>query len=203
MTQDRPDPAAAAMQMAESQGMIRVRDAEERGIHREVLRRLTEQGRLVRVARGAYAPASAEPSTHHDLAVAATRVPGGVVCLLSALAYHEIGTQLPHEVWMTIDRRAHKPRLDRPRMRFVLASGAALKLGVETVKIDGVAVPIYNPAKSVVDCFRYRRHVGLEVALEALRETLRQRRATANEIDAYARKCRVGTVMRPYLEAMA
>lgn len=198
-----PDPAEAAMQLAESQGMIRVRDAEDRGIHREVLRRLTEQGRLVRVARGTYALASSDPSTHHDLAVAATRVPQGVVCLLSALAYHEIGTQLPHEVWMTIDRRARKPRVDQPPMRFVLASGAALELGIETVEIDGVSVRIYNPAKCVVDCFRYRRHVGLEVAVEALRETLRLRRATASEIDEYARKCRVGSVVRPYLEAVA
>jgi len=183
--------------------MIRVRDAEDRGIHREVLRRLTDQGRLVRVARGTYAPASADPSTHHDLAVAATRVPQGVVCLLSALAYHEIGTQLPHEVWMTIDRRAHRPRVDQPPMRFVLASGTALELGIETVEIDGVEVRVYNLAKCVVDCFRYRRHVGLEVAVEALRETLRQRRATASEIDEYARKCRVGSVVRPYLEAVA
>lgn len=198
-----PDPAEAAMQLAESQGMIRVRDAEDRGIHREVLRRLTEQGRLVRVARGTYAPASSDPSTHHDLAVAATRVPQGVVCLLSALAYHEIGTQLPHEVWMTIDRRARKPHVDQPPMRFILASGAALELGIETVEIDGVSVRIYNPAKCVVDCFRYRRHVGLEVAVEALRETLRLRRATASEIDEYARKCRVGSVVRPYLEAVA
>ena len=198
-----PDPAEAAMQLAESQGMIRVRDAEDRGIHREVLRRLTEQGRLVRVARGTYAPASSDPSTHHDLAVAATRVPQGVVCLLSALAYHEIGTQLPHEVWMTIDRRARKPHVDQPPMRFILASGAALELGIETVEIDGVSVRIYNPAKCVVDCFRYRRHVGLEVAVEALRETLRLRWATASEIDEYARKCRGGSVVRPYLEAVA
>ena len=191
------------MQLTESQGMIRVRDAEDRGIHREVLRRLTEQGRLVRVARGTYAPASTDPSTHHDLAVAATRVPQGVVCLLSALAYHEIGTQLPHEAWMTIDRRARKPHVDRPPMRFVLASGAALEIGIETVEIDSVSVRIYNPAKCVVDCFRYRRHVGLEVAVEALRETLRLRRARASEIDEYARKCRVGSVVRPYLEAVA
>lgn len=189
--------------MAESRGLIRVRDAEERGIHREVLRRLTEQGRLIRVARGTYAPAAAEFSTHHDLALAATLVPHGTVCLLSALAYHEIGTQLPHEVWMTIDRRSRKPRVEHPATRFVLASGAPLTLGVEQVKIDGVPVRIYGPAKTVVDCFRYRRHIGLEAAVEALRETLRQRRATPGEIDEYARRCRVGTVVRPYLEAVS
>ena len=203
MASSVPDPASIALKMAESGGLIRLRDAEERGVHREVLRRLTEQGRLVRVARGTYALASAEVSTHHDLALAATRVPHGVVCLLSALSYHEIGTQLPYEVWMTIDRRARKPRIDRPAMRFVLASGPALTLGVDEVEIDGVAVRIFNPTKTVVDCFRYRRHIGLETAIETLRETLRQRRTTPSQIDEYARKCRVGSVIRPYLEAMA
>lgn len=103
---------------------------------------------------------------------------------------------------MTIDRRARKPRVGRPPMRFVLASGAALKLGVESVDIDGVEVRIYNPAQCVVDCFRYRRHAGLEVALEAMRETLRQRRTTASEIDEYAKNCQVGSVVRPYLKAV-
>lgn len=198
-----PDPVTAAMRLAESQGMIRVRDAEAQGIHREVLRRLTRQGRLVRVSRGTYAPASADPSTHLDLAVAATRVPGGVVCLLSALSYHEIGTQLPHEVWMMIDRRSHRPRIHHPPMRYVRGSGANLTLGVEEVSIDGVPVRIFNPAKTIVDCFRYRRHVGLEAALEALRTALADRRVTPSEIDLLARTCRVQSVLRPYLEALA
>lgn len=200
---DRTSPSEEALRLAKTSGLIRVRDAEERGIHREVLRRLTKQGRLTRVSRGTYAPANAEASTHHDLAIAATRVPRGVVCLLSALAYHEIGSQLPHEVWMTIDRRERKPRLGYPRMRFVLSSGDALRTGIETVKIDGVGVPISSPTKCVVDCFRFRRTVGLDVAIEALRETLRQRRATPSEIMECAQRCRVGTVIRPYLEAMS
>ncbi len=193
----------AAIRLAQSHGLIRVRDAEARGIHREVLRRLTEQGRLTRVARGTYASADADSSSHHDLAIAATRVPGGVVCLLSALAYHEIGTQFPDRVWMAIDRRGHRPRLDHPPMRFVFASGEALRTGVESVQVDGVAVPMYSAAKSVVDCFRYRRYLGLDVGLEALRELLRMRRATPSEIMECAVKCRVGSVIRPYLEAMA
>lgn len=104
---------------------------------------------------------------------------------------------------MMIDRRSRKPRIDRPAMRFVLASGPALALGIEQVEINGATVRIFNPAKTVVDCFRYRRHIGLEAAIEAMRETLRQRRGTPSQIDEYARQCRVASVIRPYLEAIA
>lgn len=197
------DPSQAALRMAERLGVLRLRDARAEGIHPEVLRRLARQGQLVKIARGIYAPASADLSTHHDLALASARVPHGTICMLSALSYHEIGTQLPHEVWMMIDRRSHKPRMDRPAMRFVLASGPALALGIEQVEINGATVRIFNPAKTVVDCFRYRRHIGLEAAIEAMRETLRQRRGTPSQIDEYARQCRVASVIRPYLEAIA
>ena len=189
--------------MAERLGVLRLRDARAEGIHPEVLRRLARQGQLVKIARGIYAPASADLSTHHDLALASARVPHGTICMLSALSYHEIGTQLPHEVWMMIDRRSRKPCIDRPAMRFVLASGPALALGIEQVEINGATVRIFNPAKTVVDCFRYRRHIGLEAAIEAMRETLRQRRGTPSQIDEYARQCRVASVIRPYLEAIA
>lgn len=197
------DPSQAALRMAERLGVLRLRDARAEGIHPEVLRRLARQGQLVKIARGIYAPASADLSTHHDLALASARVPHGTICMLSALSYHEIGTQLPHEVWMMIDRRSRKPRMDRPAMRFVLASGPALALGIEQVEINGATVRIFNPAKTVVDCFRYRRHIGLEAAIEAMRETLRQRRGTPSQIDEYARQCRVASVIRPYLEAIA
>ena len=150
-----------------------------------------------------YAPADHDPSEHVDLAQAAARVPHGVICLLSALNYHGIGTQLPHEVWMMIDRRVHRPKVDHPPMRFVLGSGHALTAGVERVTIDGQEVPIFNLAKTAVDCFRYRRHVGTEAAIEALRDTITRRRATPAEIGRYAELCRVGSVVRPYLEALA
>lgn len=197
------DPSQAALRMAERLGVLRLRDARAEGIHPEVLRRLARQGQLVKIARGIYALASADLSTHHDLALASARVPHGTICMLSALSYHEIGTQLPHEVWMMIDRRSRKPRIDRPAMRFVLASGPALALGIEQVEINGATVRIFNPAKTVVDCFRYRRHIGLDAAIEAMRETLRQRRGTPSQIDEYARQCRVASVIRPYLEAIA
>lgn len=192
-----------ALSLAEQRGILRVRDAVEHGVHPEVLRRLVAAGDLVKVGRGMYASAAADASEHADLVQAAARVPGGVICLLSALSYHGIGTQLPHEVWMMIDRRAHRPRIDRPPMRFVLGSGAALTTGLETVLLDGTRVQIFDPAKTVVDCFRYRNHVGTDVAIEALRETVRARYATPDRLWRYATACRVGSVMRPYLEAVA
>ncbi len=199
----RTDPSQAALRMVERLGVLRLRDARAEGIHPEVLRRLARQGQLVKIARGIYALASADLSTHHDLALASARVPHGTICMLSALSYHEIGTQLPHEVWMMIDRRSRKPRIDRPAMRFVLASGPALALGIEHVEINGATVQIFNPAKTVVDCFRYRRHIGLDAAIEAMRETLRQRRGTPSQIDEYARQCCIASVIRPYLQAVA
>jgi len=193
----------AALELAAKHGVLRLRDAQERGIHHEVLRRLVTEGKLIKVARGMYTLAEESTPTDFDLSLAAARVPNGVVCLISALFHYGIGTQMPHEVWMMIDRRAHRPKVDYPPMRFVLGSGASLKEGVETVVIDEHDVRIFNPAKTVVDCFRYRRHVGLDVALEALRESLRDRRCTPAQIWHFAEKCRVTSVLKPYLEAMS
>lgn len=195
-------PSEKALDLVRKLGVVRVRDAMEHGIHPEVLRRLAADGRLVRAARGVYALPSRNLTEHTDLAHAALRVPDGVVCLLSALNYHGIGTQMPYEVWMMIDRRAHRPSVDHPPMRFVRASGPTLTEGIEAVTIEGQKVKIFNPAKTVVDCFRYRRHVGIDVAIEALREALRDRRCTPDAIARYAALCGVGSVVRPYLEAM-
>lgn len=194
---------AKAVAILRKRGAIRLREAAEHGIHPEVLRRLVASGRLVRTLRGIYALPDRDVTEHADLALAAMLVPGGVVCLLSALAYHRIGTQLPHEVWMMIPARSHRPRIKRPPMRFVTASGTALTEGVERARIEGQNVRISNPTKTVIDCFRYRRHVGLDVALEALREVLRTRRCTPDAIARCAAKCGVATVVRPYLEALA
>lgn len=198
----RVDQSEAAVQLVSRLGALRVRDAKAHGIHPEVLRRLAARGLLVKVGRGTYAPTSADVSAHQDLALASLRVPNGVICLLSALSLHEIGTQLPHEVWMMIDRRAGKPRVDHPPIRFVRGSGVVLTTGVQVVEIDGRSVRLFDPAKTVVDCFRYRRHVGLDVALEAMREALRARRCTPAQVWQYADRCGVGTVVRPYLVAM-
>ena len=192
-----------ALNLVHKRTLVRLCDAGESGIHPEALRRLVNAGKIVRVSRGVYSLPNRDQSQHIDLAHAATRIRHGVICLLSALQYHDIGTQLPHEVWMMIDRRAHHPRVDHPPMRFVLGSGRALTAGVSRVEIDGHQVRMTNIAKTVVDCFRFRRHVGLDVALEALREVLRKRKCTPAELSRLSVACRVGALMRPYLEALA
>jgi predicted transcriptional regulator of viral defense system len=175
----------------------------ERGIHPEYLRRLCAAGKLERSGRGLYRLPGGDYSANVTLVEAALRVPHGVICLLSALRFHEIGTQLPHEVWMMIERRAALPRIDYPRIRFFRASGEAFTAGVERRRIDRTKVAIYNVPKTVADCFKYRNKVGLDVSLEALRDCLQSRRATFDELWKYARICRVERVMRPYLEALA
>ena len=191
------------LRLARRKGILRQRDLAEHGIHPEYLRRLCAAGKLERSGRGLYRLPGGDYSANITLVEAARRVPHGVVCLLSALRFHEIGTQLPHDVWMMIERRAALPRIDYPRMRFFRASGDAFIAGVERRRIDRAEVAIYNVAKTVADCFKYRNKVGLDVALEALRDCLRSRRATVDELWKYARICRVEQVMRPYLEALA
>lgn len=172
------------------------------GIHRQVLTRLVAEGRIERIARGVYRLPEQSITENHGLAVAATAVPHGVICLLSALQYHGIGTQLPSEVWMALDRRAWRPSLRYPPLRIVRYSGEALTSGVETHQIEGRPVKVYNVAKTLADCFKYRNKIGLDVALEALREAWRAKRFTMDELDRYAAICRVQRVMRPYLEAL-
>lgn len=175
----------------------------ERGIHRQVLTRLVRAGALDRVSRGRYRLPSRSSGEHHGLALAATAAPSAIVCLLSALQFHGIGTQQPFEVWIALDRRARKPAPAYPPLRVVRFGGAALSSGIERHDIEGISVHIYNVAKTVADCFKYRNKIGLDVALEALREAHRTRRASMDELWQYARIDRVANVMRPYLEAVA
>ena len=184
------------------QGLLRVCDLTSRGLHPEYLRRLYQKGLVRREGRGLYIAADAEISVHYGLAQVAKRVSHGVICLLSALSFHEIGTQLPHQVWMAIDRRAAKPKMQLPPLRVMRFSGAALTEGVETYQIEGVPVQIFNPAKTVADCFKYRNKIGLDVALEALKECIRDRRTTMDDLWHFAQVCRMTNVMRPYMEAI-
>jgi len=172
------------------------------GIHRQVLTRLVAEGRIERIARGVYRLAEQPVTEHHGLAVAAAAVPNGVVCLLSALQFYGIGTQLPGEVWIALDRRAWRPVLNYPPLRVVRFTGDALTQGVERHTIEGRAVKVYGVAKTIADCFKYRNKIGLDVALEALREAWRRRRFTMDELDRYAAICRVQRVMQPYVEAL-
>lgn len=192
-----------AVDIARRQGTLTAQDAARRGIHSQVLTRLVRDGALVRVARGQYRLPEAPVTEHHALALAATAVPDGVVCLLSALAFHGIGTQVPSKVWIAVDRGRRRPRVAWPRLRVARFGGPALTAGVEIHDVEGVSVPVYSPAKTVADLFKYRNKVGLDVALEALSEVWRERRATADELVESARVCRVERVMRPYLQAIA
>lgn len=178
------------------------RELASQGIHRQMLTRLVAEGRLERVARGVYRLPGQPITENHGLAMAAAAVPQGVICLLSALQYHGIGTQLPAEVWIALDRRAWRPRLGYPPLRIVRFTGKALTAGIETPRLEGRPVKVYGLAKTVADCFKYRNKIGLDVALEALGAGWRARRFTMDELDRYAGICRVQRVMRPYLEAL-
>lgn len=199
---NRSDKTERILKLARGSGVVSSGEVRSLGIHHEYLRRLCSKGGLVRVGRGLYSLPNADVTAHHGLAQAGKAVPKGVICLLSALRFHEIGTQSPHEVWMAIDRRAAGPRAKYPKMRIVRFSGKALIKGVDEHTIEGVRVKIYNPAKTVADCFKYRNKIGLDVALEALREAIRLRKCTVDELWNYAKVCRVAEVMRPYMEAI-
>lgn len=190
------------LEMARQQTLLRARDLAEHGLPTMALSRLVAAGKLQRVTRGVYSLPERSISAHRSLAEVAIRVPRGVVCLLSALRLHEIGTQAPFEVWLAIPQTMPAPRVERPALHVVRMSGTALSEGIERVEVDGVSVPAFNLAKTVADCFKYRNKIGLDVALEALSEAWRARRVTMDELWHYATIDRVHNVMRPYLEAL-
>lgn len=189
--------------MAREQSVVRPRDIEKVGIPREYLLRLMRQGVVERTGRGIYELANASPTEHHSLAVVAKESPKSVICLLSALRLHELTTQNPAEIWLGIHVRARRPKISTVSSRVVRYSEATHGSGVAVHKIEGVPVKVFNPAKTVADCFKYRSKVGLDVAIEALRDALRQRKAKVAEINRYAELNRVSRVIRPYLEAPA
>ena len=157
----------------------------------------------MRVGRGLYVARGAKPTEHHSLAQASKRMPKGVVCLLSALRFHDLTTQSPFEVWLAIGEKSRLPKQENPQLRIVRFSTKALTYGVQGHRIEGVPVRVFTPAKTVADCFRYRNKIGLDVALEALRDCKRKRKATMDEIWKAAKVCRVANVMRPYLESIS
>ena len=188
-------------------GIVRPRDLAAQGITHQYLQSLARRGLLARPGRGLYTlPDAAEHFDEHAaLSEVAKRVPHGVICLLSALRFHDLTTQAPFEVWVAVEHSAYVPRDPDAAvpLRVVYFSGAAFTAGVEEHEVNGVPVRIYNPAKTVADCFKYRNKIGLDVALEALRETWRERRATMDELWRYAKVCRVANVMRPYLASLS
>jgi predicted transcriptional regulator of viral defense system len=155
------------------------------------------------VSRGLYSASGAEITENHAAVEACKRVPHGVICLISALRMHDLGTQIPHEVWLAIDGTARNPLIDYPPVRIVRMSGAARTAGIERQVFEGVAVRVYSPAKTIADCFKFRNKIGLDVALEALRDFWMSRGRSVDDLWRFASICRVANVMRPYLEMLA
>jgi predicted transcriptional regulator of viral defense system len=184
-------------------GPVRARDLDEAGIPRTYLKRLCEGGVLEQVDRGLYRLANASVTELSSLAEVAKRVPHSIICLLSALQVHGMTTEAPHAVWVLIDRHARAPKLASPQLEVVRASGAARIHGIESRVIDGVKVQLTTPAKTVADCFRFRRHVGTEVALSALKDYLKKRKGSIDALVAAAQADRIYAFMRPYLDALA
>lgn len=183
-------------------GVLRPRDLAKHSIPRVALARMQARGEIERLGRGLYALPGASGTLHQSLVEVAKRVPKGVACLLTALHFHELTTQVPFEVWIALPRGAWRPRLEYPPLRVLRFSGASLTEGIEVHVIQGAQVRVYNPAKTVADCFKYRNKFGLDVALEALRECWREKKATMDELHRYAEICRVRNVMRPYFETL-
>lgn len=183
-------------------GIVRPRELARLGVSRVQIATLVENGALRRLGRGLYAAPDAELTEHHSLAEAAKRVPRGVVCLLSALRFHGLTTQNPFEVWIAIGHKTWRTRVADPPLRLVHMSGPAATAGVETHTIEGVSVPVFSAAKTVADCFRYRNKIGLDVAVEALRDYRRLRRGPMDDVWRFAQVCRVSRVMFPYVEAL-
>jgi predicted transcriptional regulator of viral defense system len=190
------------LELAEQHGVLRPRDVEAAGIPREYLLRLLKRGAVERTARGLYRMTGAPITELHSLAGVAKRVPHATVCLMSALVFHGLTTQVPHEIWLALPRGSRAPLLDGQKLRIFRFGGAALTEGRCEHRIEGVPVMIYTPAKTVADAFKFRNRIGLDVALEALRESVRERKATISEIRRFAGICRVERVMQPYLESL-
>ena len=188
------------LELLQKNGMMRPRELASLGIPVSYLHRLHKRGLIMKLERGVYAPLSLDVTEHHSLALAGKQVPGGIICLLSALQFHDLTTQTPAHVWLALANGKRKPEIAYPPLKIVLFSGDALTAGVEEHYIEGVTVKIYNPAKTVADCFKYRHKIGLDIAIEALKTCRAKRKCSGDALWRYARICRVGKVMQPYLE---
>jgi len=183
-------------------GILRTAQALRAGIHPGTLYTMRDSGALEMVSRGVYRLANSPPLGNPDLVTVATRVPGGVICLISALAFHELTTQIPHEVHVALPRGAEEPRLDHPPIKTYRFTGEAFTKGVEAHKLDGVSVRIYSPEKTLADCFKFRNQVGLDTVIEAVRFYRERRSIKVDDLMRYAGICRVKKIIRPYLEAI-
>lgn len=188
--------------LAETKGILRTRDVDGAGIPRAQLATLTNAGRLLKLARGVYVLPDRAASEYESFAEVAARSENGVLCLISALRFHDLTTQQSSDIWLAIPHKAHAPRFEYPPVRLIRMSGASMSEGVEKVELAGSVIRVFGVAKTVADCFKFRNKIGLDVALEALREAWNEKRVTMDELWHYAEVCRVTNVMRPYLEAV-
>ncbi|MBX9929410.1 MAG: type IV toxin-antitoxin system AbiEi family antitoxin domain-containing protein [Gemmatimonadaceae bacterium] len=190
------------LDLARESGYVTSRDAARAGVHSQAITRMVREGELERVSAGGYRVVGAEISEHHAFVVACAAAPTGVICLLSALTFHQIGTQLPAQLWLAIERGQRAPKLHSLVLRTVQFSGAAYQEGIESHEIDRHQVRVYSVAKTIADLFKFRNRIGVDVAVEALRESWRDRRFRMEDLERAARACRVERVLRPYIEAV-
>ena len=198
----KPSHTDRLLRLARRKSLLRPSDLAELGIPRVYLTRLTADGQLAKAGRGLYRLAETTLSENESLAIVAARVPQAVFCLLSALQFHALTTQLPRQVWIALPQGSHAPRIDYPPVKLIQYTGDAFTQGIETHRIDRVDLRVYSVAKTVADCFKHRNKIGLDVALEALKDARSQKKASADALWRYAKICRVANVMRPYLEAV-
>lgn len=196
------DPLTILSQLAQQQGVLRARDLKAAGISRRQFEACVKSGAIRREARGLYSISGFDITEKHSLVLASLRVPSGVICLLSALVFHGLTTQNPSEVWMAIENKARKPKFKNPKLRIVRFSGEALREGVEEHVVEGVTVRVYSIAKAIADLFKYRHKVGIDIAIEALREAVLKKRTTRDAIMRSGKVCRVENVIRPYMESV-
>ena len=197
-----PNASERILELARKQRLLRASDVRAQGGSAQLLQKLHHAGKLQRIARGVYGLPHHAPTEHQTLGEVCHRIPKAVVCLLSALQFHEIGTQLPNAVWIALPEGTQTPAVAYPPLRIARLRGAAYTEGMETVMDQGTTIRVYGIAKTITDCFKFRNKVGLDVALEALKDAWRQRRVAMDELTSYARINRVERVMQPYLEAM-
>jgi len=185
-----------------SGGLIRTHEALAQGIHRRTLYGLRGEGTIISISRGLFQLADQDIPAQVDLVEVSKKVPMGVICLISALAFHQLTTQIPHYIWLAVDRKARKPKIDYPPVRVFFFSGDAFSQGIETHRIMKQNIRVYNAPKTIIDCFRWRDAVGLDVAIEAAREYLKREDSSPSSLMEYAKACRVEKIVRPYLQAM-
>jgi predicted transcriptional regulator of viral defense system len=192
----------ALNELFDGETVLRSKDLEQRGLSRTRIREAMDAGELERIGRGLYTLPGAELSEHHSLVQVAKYVPHSAICLLSALRFHDLTSQNPHEVWIAIGPKDRKPTIEYPSIKVVRYGDERFEIGLENHQLEGSLVQVYSVARTVVDLFSYRNKVGLDVALEALREGWKSRRFTLAEINRIAGLCRMRTVMKPYLESL-